>query len=504
MSVCRSGRSDCEPGNECVRCRAERAASHEAAPEDVLRAWFDVACEGPATSDRDVVPRAAEPEAPRALVVPADDADPDTGADEPVSVSVVARFDHAEAPQDGEPVVHALVELTPRGRGLTDGRDGAVAHVILALDVSASMNAPDKLPLLLEALRRMLYELQDPDCPDVLVSVVAFAKGAERVVDAVPARHLDPRELEAKLRASPLLFGRYTDVAGALLRAGRIAHDAHAADRRLPLRIVVLTDGRPQDHESAAGAMALVQRVPVDVDCLAFGDDADVLAMKRLVCGRRGGTVKHVDAESIGDAFARIAEVAPRIVAKRALVDVELVGGCVGGGAWRHRPGRHAFGRGAFQMGVRFRTDLGTLQRGRTYSLVLQLRLPRTTARETEAGRIVVRIPGAGGACSYELPLVIPRHPGATLGARDPDVLAAVQIVNGADSADVEKVLASLLARRDLHAAEHRSERLVRLLDKAIETVRRTGSLEALSKAEFAALAAHTRTIVAAPGAAGR
>jgi Mg-chelatase subunit ChlD len=463
----------------------------------MLRAYFDVSGRGTETSDREVVPRGEDTEGLFVAELDDHDDDSDTGPTEAVSVAVETRFEYADAPADAEPVVHALVELTPRGLGLVHGSGGPVSHVILALDVSASMNRPDKFPLLLEALRRMLYDLQDPDSPDVLISVVAFSMGAERLVDGVAARNLDPRDLEATLRASPLLFGRYTDVAGALGRAGRIAYDAHRENRRMPLRIVVLTDGRPQDFEAAAAAMSRVERVPVDVDCLAFGEDADVLTMKRLLCGRRGGTVKHIDAESIEDAFARIAEVAQRIVAKRSLVDVELVGGTVGGEAWRHRPGRHAFGRGAFELGVRFGTDLGTLIRGRTYSLVLQLRLPRTDADETEIGRVVVRIPGEGGARTFEHVLAIPRVPGCDLPDPDADVRAAVDIVSGVDATDVEKVLASLVARREMHAAERRSERLVKLLDKAIETVRRTGSLDALSKAEFAALSAHTRTVLA-------
>ena len=497
MSVCRSGRPDCGPGRECVRCRAEHAAALETAPEEMLRAYFDVSRRGTETADREVVPRVEDHDDLVVLDLEPDDVDADTSGDEAVSVSVDVKYEYPTVPQDGEPVVHALIELTPRGRGLMHGEGGPVSHVILALDVSASMNKPDKFPLLLEALRRMLYDLQDPDSPDVLISVVAFAKGAKRLIDGVSAKHLDPRDVESTLRTSPLLFTRYTDVAGALLRAGRIAHDGHAANRRLPLRIVVLTDGRPQDFERAAEAMARVQRIPVDVDCLAFGEDADVLTMKRLLCGRRGGTVKHIDAESIGDAFARVAEVAQRVVAKRSLVDVELVGGAVGGEAWRHRPGRHAFGRGAFELGRRFRADLGTLERGRGYSLLLQLRLPRTDADETEIGRVVVRIPGDGGAQIFEHRLWIARSPESGLPEPEADVREAVAIVSGIDSADVEKVLASLLARRGLHAAERRSERLVRLLDKAIETVRRTGSLEALSKAEFAALSAHTRTVLA-------
>jgi len=400
MPACRHGRPDCRPGNECIRCRAEQAAALQSTPEDMLRAYFDASDPGTESGE---VPSAGASREVVLLDLDVDQVatDADSASGELVWIDMQAKYEYDSAPKDAEPVVHALLELTPSGPGLMHGEGGAVSHLILALDVSASMNRPDKYPLLLEALRRMLYDLQDPDAPDVLISVVAFAKGAKRVIDGVPARHLDPRELEATLGASPLLFGRYTDIGGALLKSGRIANDSHRANRRLPLRIVVLTDGRPQDFQRASQAMTLVGRVPVDVDCLAFGEDADVLTMKRLLCGRRGGTVKHIDSETIGDAFVRVGEVARRIVAKRALIEVQLVGGVVGGEVWRHRPGRHAFGRGAFAMGVHFEADLGTLERRRTYSLVLQLRLPRTEADETEIGRLTVRIPGDGGPQTF-------------------------------------------------------------------------------------------------------
>ena len=392
--------------------------------------------------------------------------------------------------------MHTLVEITPRGTSLTGGRSGPAAHLILALDLSASMDRPDKYPVLVQALRRMFIDLQDPDAPDVLISVVAFAMGAETILHAAPARSVDPRDLEALLAQSALRFTRYTDVGGALLMAGRIARDAHHDDRRMPLRIMVLTDGRPQDVDRATRVMASIERVPVDVDCFAFGADADIATMKRLICGRRGGTVKLVEPDTIGEAFERVAEVAQRIVAKRSLIDVELVGGVVGGAVFRHRPARHAFGPSAFQGGVHFFTDLGTLERGRTYSLVLQMRLPATTAEETEMGHLTLRVPGEGGPVTFEHLLAIPRHAGSAAVEPAQAVRTAWDIVSGAGTTDTAAVLASLRARRELLAAEQRSERLIAILDRAIDSISRRGSLEGLSAVEMAALTSHTRTVV--------
>jgi len=539
MTECRFGASQCREGQECARCRNAGAITGEFTTADLTTAdlttadlltdYIDATAESDDTRERDRVPGAADsreaadarehdPDAdtdvPEDAVVSlellddddivvihtVDDIEPETEIEPEIEgdlhVDIDVRFEHASAPAGAEPIVHAVVEMTPHGGGLTNRDVGPVSHVILALDVSASMDDDAKFPVLVEALKRMLYDLQDPDAPDVLVSMVLFAYGAAKLFDAVPARDVDPRGIEEALRASPLIFGRYTDVAGALLRAGRIAYDAHRADRRMPLRIVVLTDGHPQDFAAASDAMALIEKLPVDVDCFAFGDDADVLAMKRLICGRRGGTVKLVQPDTIGDAFARVAEVAQLVVAKRALLNIELSGGVVGGAVYRHRPGRHSFGKAAFVRGTRFATDLGTLQRDRTYSVVIQLRLPWTDGDETEVGSIVLRVPGEGGPRTFERVVSIPRNSGTKPGALDPDVHNAVEIVSGIGDVDVEKVLAALLARRDLLAAEQRSERLLEIVDRAIDRIRMTGSMEGMSNAEVAALASHTRTIL--------
>ena len=145
-----------------------------------------------------------------------------------------------------------------------------------------------------------------------------------------------------------------------------------------------------------------------------------------------------------------------------------------------------SFGKAAFVRGTRFSTDLGTLQRDRTYSIVIQLRLPWTDAVETEVGSIVLRVPGEGGPRTFERVVSILRNPGPKPGALDPDVHNAVEIVSGIGDVDVEQVLAALLARRELLAAERRSERLLEILDRAVARIRTTGSMEGMSNSEIA------------------
>ena len=419
-----------------------------------------------------------------------------------VHVDIEARFEMASAPADAEPLVHLLLTMTPTGTPLREATAGPVAHVILALDLSASMNHPDKYPLLTEALTGMLYDLRAPQAADVLLSVVVYAWGAETLFRDVPASTLEPRQVLDAVDRSPLRFGRYTDVVGALKRAGAIARDSVQTHKAMPVRICLLTDGRPQDMEGAQKVMQIVSRMPVDVDGLAFGADADVAALQQLVSGGRGGTVKQVRPETIGDAFGRIAEVAQRVVARRALLDVELRAGVVGGAAYRFRPARHRYGDDAFAGGSNFSVDLGTLETGRPYSLLFQLRLPEARAgqAETEIGRVALRVPGLGGPRLFEKLLSIPRHPGTAPIDVDEEVLAARDVVEAMVRDDPEATLRALRVRRRLYEAERRDPHLLGVIDKAISELEERGNLAALSAAEHAALMSHTCTA----GSSGR
>jgi uncharacterized protein YegL len=411
-----------------------------------------------------------------------------------LDVAIGVRFEIDSVPADSDPIVHMLVTLSPFGAPLMAGRSGPVAHVVLALDLSASMDRPDKYPLLREALSGMFRDLRGRWSHEVLVSVVAFAYGAETLVHAVPSSRLDEQDVLARLDAWDKRFTRYTDLAGALHRAGRIARDSVAANRAMPVRIYVLTDGRPQDMPAAREVTSLVSRLPVDVHALAFGDDADVELLGQLVCGGRGGTVKHVRSDTIGDAFGRIGEVAQMVVANRALLDVELRPGVTGGAAFRHRPARHRYPANSFVRGTHFATDLGTLESGRTYTMLFQLRLRRTRNAETEVGRITLRVPGFGGPRTFEKVVSVHRHPGSTVPERDPEVQAAIDVLAAIEGDDPAAKLQSLRIRRELYARERRDPHVLFVLDKAILELEQHGSLAALSASEQATLASHTLT----------
>jgi len=489
--VCGAGAKSAPPSPDIptldVPVRSE-VRSEVAEPDvDLHISAEDVSISAPSEDVTAAIEPAAEPVVEEPVVEEA----PPPHAD----VELRARFEFASVPADEAPEMGVLIEVEAEGTPLREGRDGPVAHVILALDLSASMNDRDKYPVLRDAVERMLADLRSSGSADVLISLVVFSRGAQVLLRATSAKRIRPERLFDALERHKLCFGNYTDIAGALSRAGRIAFDQCRANRTLPVRVYLLTDGRPQDVEGARAAADRLAKVPCDVHALAFGADADVAILQDLFAGRRGGTVKSVRKETIRSAFERVAEVAQKVVATRCRISVELKPGVVGGDVFRYRPARVRFPDPAFVDGKRFSADLGTIETGRTYTLLLEVRPPEREEKETHIGDVVVQIPGFGGAITTRLPLKIRRTPiGSLTGAIDPTVRTARDILDALTDEDPEVALRALRLRRKLYEQEKRDPGLLRLLDRSIKMLEASGSLDGLTRGEFATLRAHTCT----------
>jgi hypothetical protein len=262
----------------------------------------------------------------------------------------------------------------------------------------------------------------------------------------------------------------------------------------MPTRVYLLTDGRPQDVARLRESIARLATFPVDVDALAFGADADVVLLQDVVSGGRGGTVKQVRPETLGDAFDRIAEVAQRVVSNRALLEFTLSPGVIGSAAFRYRPGRHRFPDGSFENGATFRTDLGALESGRTYSLVFELRMPESRTGWTDIGRVTVRLRGANAPQTFDTRVAIGRSLGDAMPEPDPEVRAARDVLAALSGNDAATQLKALKIRRELYVSERRDPHVIGVIDKAIESLESAGDLAKLSASEVATLRSHTCT----------
>ena len=185
---------------------------------------------------------------------------------------------------------------------------------------------------------------------------------------------------------------------------------------------------------------------------------------------------------------------AQRVVTNRALFDLSLAAGVVGGEAYRFRPARHRYGESAFEGGRHFATDLGTLEAGRPYTLLFEVRLPRARAgTETEIGHVTLRVPGQGGPVTFEKPLAIPRHAGPAASV-DPEVAAARDVLSALAGDDPQAMLKALRVRRRIYEEERRDSHVLGVIDRAIAELEERGSLTRLTASEHAALLSHTCT----------
>ncbi|MBT8488061.1 MAG: VWA domain-containing protein, partial [Gemmatimonadetes bacterium] len=127
---------------------------------------------------------------------------------------------------------HHLVRVGVKGEEI-DMAEAPANNLVFLLDVSGSMNSPDKLPLLKKALSMLVDELREDD----RVAIVVYAGAAGMVLPSTPASEREKiREALGRLTAGGSTAG------GAGIRlAYRVALENHIEDGNN--RVILATDG---------------------------------------------------------------------------------------------------------------------------------------------------------------------------------------------------------------------------------------------------------------------
>lgn len=155
--------------------------------------------------------------------------DGDRSASNPAGGPFAAALEVAEAPWAP---THRLVRIGLKGRELGAGPRSA-ANLVFLLDVSGSMNAPNKLPMVKESLRLLVGKLQPKD----RVAIVTYAGSSGLALPSTPVAKA--REILAALDA--LVPGGSTNGAMGIQLAYDIAKANFVTDG--VNRIVLCTDG---------------------------------------------------------------------------------------------------------------------------------------------------------------------------------------------------------------------------------------------------------------------
>ena len=181
----------------------------------------------------------------------------------------------------------------------------ALVDVALVLDVSGSMEKPNRYPLLCEAVRRLVTGLGPQDW----ISVTLFTDRSRTVFPFLPAVEVafDPEQIVTAMNESGLLFGPRTNLAPGLWSALQEFGSQASAGGRVR-RTYILTDGELHDTPECAAVLDSFRPRSVEVHVYGFGDEFNAAALKRLVSDQIGGTVKPIANEhDITRTFAHVA-----------------------------------------------------------------------------------------------------------------------------------------------------------------------------------------------------
>jgi Ca-activated chloride channel family protein len=161
---------------------------------------------------------------------------------------LINYFDYAYTPPTGENAFaahtllatcpwqprHLLARVAIKGREI-DNKARPASNLVFLIDVSGSMQSPDKLPMLKQAMRTLVESLDERDH----VGIVVYA-GSEGVV--LDPTRLDERGKSAAIAAlEKLEAGGSTNGGAGLMRAYQMA-TAHMADGGVN-RVILATDG---------------------------------------------------------------------------------------------------------------------------------------------------------------------------------------------------------------------------------------------------------------------
>jgi Ca-activated chloride channel family protein len=203
------------------------------------------------------------------------------------------------------------------------------ADLVVALDTSISMQAQDVPPTRLEAARRAAIAFVRGLPPRTRVGVVAFDGSAELLVSPTG----DRARVEAALRRDSrpeggTAIGDAVAVAAAALVRQRAAAAAGAVPgarpaRRVPARVVLLSDGENTAGRPVETAAQQAARSGVPVDTISFGTPRGIIyvqdrfirvpvaddSLRRLAAATRGRAHRADSAGELAGAYSAVADV---------------------------------------------------------------------------------------------------------------------------------------------------------------------------------------------------
>jgi Mg-chelatase subunit ChlD len=423
----------------------------------------------------------------RALGISVDRA-PATASPGGLRVRLQPLFDQTAYPAQEDPVARFLLELEVR----PTGQRGVTADIFLVLDVSGSMDSPDRYPLMCRAVEKLLFGVE----PDDRVGVVLFSTAADLVLEPTSGTRAASAipDILRRMDASRIKFGGATCLSPGLRTAVDALAGLRQQDRGVQ-RVYVLTDGELHDTDECRQVLGDFRPHKVEIHAYGFGTQFDAAALKRLLSDQLGGSVKPIcNEQDIVRTFAHVAEVNRRLVASEGMLYLEFPPTVVCGDAWTFRPQERHLGP---VKGRRLVRELGGLEAGRVYSLLVEVRLPPDQQLSTPVARARLAWRVVNDPTEHTVEVKAPRLTQSGQGAAQPvpEVVRAYTVLDALRrQSDPAAQLAGLKSRLELALLEGRDPALVEALSREIERAEGK-TLAPLSKEEERYLDADPGTV---------
>jgi Mg-chelatase subunit ChlD len=408
-----------------------------------------------------------------------------------LEVQVEPIFDRSAYERQSDPLVRFLVEMQVR-RADPERAPGKVpADLFLVLDVSGSMNQPDRYPLLRQAVRQLIRGLDARD----RLAIAVFSTDAEMVQPPLSGAEAADHaaDIIERMDQSHYLFGGSTQLAPGLRCVLAALQGQKPADGRVR-RVYVLTDGELHDSDEVARVLTSFPQQRLEVHAYGFGTQFDAAALKRLLSDQRGGSVKPIcNEQDVVQVFEHVASLAGRLATEEATLTVQIAPGVVCGDAWQFRPQE----RYLHKIPGALVRDLGPLEVERIYSVLCEVRLPVAAGPRTLVGsaRLAWREEGTPRERVVSLEAVRADRDGQP-DERIGKIAAILEALR--DQADQAVRLSALKAKLDLAILEKRDPDLIGSLRKQIDVEEGRRQVGELDEADRQQLDADCRTWVPA------
>ncbi len=370
-----------------------------------------------------------------------------------------------------EDLMCALLRLTPNESLLEQDQETRVpVHHLLILDLSGSMNSPDKYPRLKEALQHYREAIAEED----LFSLIPFSTTSEMLIQAQPLIALEGWDLAQLLDR---WSGRFytTRLSPALRLAMKGVEEAQRSGFSGVTRIFCMSDGFIDDPiDSRLGLAALFKR-EIRVDLLGFGSDFALKQAEELMGGSSLGNIRYVEegGGQLAEYFSHLARTSQRILIHEALLKIQLLEHASCFRIFSCRPTERFLGEFSDQYKLSLEIPIGSMEARKSYLFLLEL---RAWEAKIPLGRLELKGLFRGRAFQMSLELEAPL--GEHQGRQDDFIANMAMSLDGLSGDSTVDEIEATQARIKLYELEQRPQRYIEALRRKLEILERGGSLK--------------------------